>query len=140
MEHEKGNQYKLWITWAITLALLRVIKDISVSIYDPLSILIVVIFLAISTWIGVFKYKDIYKDKREVYYTESLINDYKDKGRNILKKEVKTAVFIFAIFVLLMTLFLIYGWLIWLFFGIICFGTFIYSICGLPLDRFKLYK
>jgi len=126
--------------FALILTLLRGIKDISVLVYDPVSILIVVILLGISALIGMFKYRRIYKDKREVYYTETMIHNYINRGRSTFRKEVNTTIYIFAIFVILMVLFLIYGWLEWLFFALLCFGFLVYVICGLPPDRLRLYK
>lgn len=140
VDHGSVNQFKFWITWALSLALLRSLKDINMSLDHPLSILIIIILLAISALIGVWAYKSAYKDKREVHYTETMIDYYKDQGRNTFKKEVKAVVYIFAIFIILMVIFLIYGGFIWLFFGLLFFGLCSYIVCGLPPSRFKLYK
>src|SRR5699024_8506565 len=107
---------------------------------DPLSILIVIFLLALSAWGGVQAYKNVYKDKREVYYTETMIQYYQELGRSMFKKEVKAMITFFVIFMILMAIFLIYGGFGWLFFSLICFGLLIYIICGLPLSRFRLYK
>lgn len=140
VEHGQVNQYKFWITWAVVLALLRGIKDMHLSLDNSINILIVIILLAISAGIGIYKFKDVYKDKKEVYYTNDSIEYYIEKGRILLKSEIRTVAFIFGVFVIFMVLFFIYSWLTWLIFGLLCFGTFIYSLCGLPLERFKLYK
>lgn len=116
------------------------IKEVHLSMGNPENIFIVIILIIISALIGVRKYRDVYKDKREVYYAQDLINTYIDKGKNLLKREVITTIIIFVIFLTLMVLFLIYNWLIWLFFALILFGTFIYAMCGLPIERFKLYN
>src|SRR5690625_7329244 len=95
---------------------------------NPVNILIVVILVVISDLVGVRKYKDVYKDIREVYYAQGLINEYIYIGKNLLKREVITTVIIFVVFTILMVLFLINNGLIWLFFALICFGTFIYAM------------
>lgn len=79
-------------------------------------------------------------DKYEVYYTDFLIKEYIREGEDLLKRGVKGTLFIFAIFAVLMALFLIFGWMLSFGFALIAFGTLIYAACGLPLSRFKLYK
>jgi len=140
VEHGKINPYTFWITWASLLAFVRFIQGIQLSMTEPRSILIVMGLMIISGMIGVYKYNDVYKEKREVYYSEYELEEYINKGKTLLKREVNGTIIIFVIFATLMALFIIYGWMASLVFSLVFFGTFVYAACGLPSARFKLYK
>jgi len=140
VEHGKTNQYSFWITWALLLAFMRMVKDVPLPMTDLKSFLIVITSMIISGLIGVYKYNNVYKDKREVYYTEYVIREYIHEGKALLKREVYSTVMIFSIFAILMALFVTYGWTVSLVFSLIFLGLFVYAACGLPLARFKLYK
>lgn len=140
VDHVSINQYKFWITWAMILAFMRAIKDISLPMNHPVYYLFLVGLLGISAFIGRYKYKEVYQEKREVYYTDFLINQYINKGEANFRKEVKGTLVIFLIFVIFLILFFVFNWLPWLFFSLFIFGTFVYAACGLPPARFKLYK
>lgn len=59
----------------------------------------------VSGFIGIYKYKEVYKDRYEVNYTDFLIKEYIREGEDFLKREVKGTLAIFAIFAVLMALF-----------------------------------
>src|SRR5690625_5115211 len=126
VEHRKVNQYKFWIAWAFALALLRIIKDVHLSMGNPVNILIVVILVVISALVGVRKYKDVYKDIREVYHAQGLINEYIYIGKNLLKREVITRVIILVVFTIIIVTFLINNGIILICFVVLCIGGFIY--------------
>jgi len=140
VEHKEVNPYKFWITWALILSLLRSVKGMEMHMNNVKSVLIVFMAMILSGFIGVYKYKEMYKAYREVYFTKDMIDYYMEKGRPLFKKEVITTVVIFIIFIVLAVLFLIYHLVIWLLFALLLFGLFTYCLCGIPLDRYKLYK
>lgn len=140
VEHQEVNQYKYWITWALTLALLRAVKGMEIYMNSIKSVLIVVLAMALSGFIGIYKYKKVYRAYREVYFTKDMIDYYLEKGQAQFKKEVITTAIIFVTFVIFVVLFFILHAVVWLFFSLFLFGLFIYCLWGIPLDRYKLYR
>lgn len=140
VEYEEVNQYKYWIYWALGLAFLRGISELSFPMNHPFMILLLVILIGVSGFIGVRKYQDLHKKKREVFYTEDMIEDYIEKGKGLYKREVMTTVIIAIVFIILISLFLLFQSLILLAFGLFTFGILVYCLCGLPLERVRLYK
>lgn len=140
VEHKEVNQYRYWITWALVLAFLRAIKGMEMYMNNIKSVIIVVIAMALSGYIAVYKYKKVYRSYREVYYTKDMIDYYVEKGQPQFKKEVITTAIIFVIFVILMVVFFIFHAVIWLLFSLFFFGIFIFCLWGIPLDRYKLYQ
>lgn len=104
------------------------------------SVLIVIVAMALSGFIGVYQYKKVYQADREVYFTKDMIDYYMEKGQPQFRKEVITTAVVFIIFVILAIIFVIFHAVVWLFFGLFLFGLFIYCLWGIPLDRYKLYQ
>src|SRR5699024_3008871 len=110
--HEKRNDYKFWIAWALVLAFLRGVESLQLSMGSSLNILIVIALLIISAGIGVYKYKESHKGGREVYYTQDMLEEYIEKGKNTLKGDIILSVIALLAFSAFMALFLIYQWFI----------------------------
>lgn len=133
--HEKRNDYKFWIAWALVLVFLRGIESLHLSMGSPLNILIVIVLLIISASIGVYKYKETHSGEREVYYTQKVLKEYIEKGKNTLKGDVILSVIAFLVFSAFMVLFLVYQWFIWLLFALFIFYLFILQVCHLSPER-----
>lgn len=81
VEHKEVHQYKYWITWALILAFLRSVKGIELYMNNIKSVLIVIVAMALSGFIGVYQYKKVYQAYREVYFTKDMIDYYMEKGQ-----------------------------------------------------------
>lgn len=119
-ENEK-NDYKCWILWALILLLLRSIKTFHLSISNPITILIIIFLFVVSGSLAVYKYKTTLKNKREVYVTQDLIEDYIDRGKVTLKSDIRVSIVMFLGFTTFIVLFMISQWLTWLLFALFLF-------------------
>lgn len=90
------------------LAFLRSIKFLHLSMSNPINVLIVMFLFIISGALGVYKYKETHKDRREIYNTQDMVEEYIEKGKNTLKGDVIVSVITFLVFIVFMVLFLIY--------------------------------
>lgn len=140
VEHKEINQYRFWISWALTLALLRAVKGMEIYMNSLKGVLVVVLAMVLSSLLGVHQYKKMYRSYREVYFTKDMIDYYLEKGQPQFKKEVIATAIIFGVFVMLAVLFFIFHTVVWLFFSLLFFGLFIYCLWGIPLARYKLYQ
>src|SRR5699024_616135 len=134
------NDYKFWISWALILVLLRSIKTFHLPITNPIMILFILFLFIISGMTGIYRYKTTIKNKKEVYVTQHMIEDYIYKGKSTLKIDIRVSIVMFIAFTTLIVLFIIFKWLTWLLFALFFFFGFVWSICYLPISRFKLYR
>lgn len=138
--HKERNKNLYWLAFFPVLILLRGLKNVYLPLKHPAIITIFLLLTVISAIIGISIYIYYYKDLKKVYYTDTEILEYIEKGKKIFIKEIIT-IFVMLLFVILFTvLFIIYHWLIWLFFALFLFSVTILGLCGLPIGRFKLYK
>lgn len=139
--HKKVNQLIYWITFAVTLAIIRGIEDVYLPIRGMFSTLLLILLGVGGVAIGLYCYKKMaYEDVREIYLTETMIEDYLNNGKRTLRIEVWVTIIIFICFAVLLFLFVVSHWLVWLLFSFYVFVLFVVLLCRLPLQRFKLYK
>lgn len=138
--HKEMNHSIYWISFAVVFILLRGMKNVFVPFNNPVVILIILLLTVVSAVIGISIYVHYYKDIEEEYFTETMIEDYIEKGKKIFIKEVISVIFVFLFVILFAVLYLIFHWLIWLIFTLFLFSMTVLGICGLPIGRFKLYR
>lgn len=138
--HKGRNNFIYWILFALVLILFRGMKNVYLPWNNIVIILIVLLLTVVSAVVGIGIYLYYYKDLREEYFTDTMIEEYIEKGKKTFIKELITVIVVFLFVVLFAVLFIIYHWLIWLMFALFLFSMTVLGICGLPVGRFKLYK
>ncbi|WP_062050939.1 hypothetical protein [Bacillus sp. JCM 19034] len=139
--HKKSNQWVYWIGFFFTLAILRSIQDIHITISYTTSVIIYICLLVLTILISRVISKHFYYDEvKEIYLTKTMIEEYIEDGKSIYRIEVWIASISFFIFAILCTMFFINFSLVALLFSIVLFFIFCLSLKRLPLARIKLYK
>lgn len=138
--HKKSNHFLYWILFALVLILFRGMKNVYIPWNNIVIILIVLLLTVVSAVVGIGIYLYYYKDLQEEYFTDTMVEEYIEKGKEIFIKEVITVIVVFLFVVLFTVLYIIYHWLIWLIFALFLFSMTVLGICGLPVGRFRLYK
>lgn len=138
---KEPRQATYWIAFFIVLAILRGIQEISITITNPVAILLFLILIVLGILSGKLYYKKIvYEEIKEIYLTESMIKEYIERGKRGFKLEIKIAVISLVVVLLLALLFFISHSIILLIFMFFTFVFFIVYLFRLPIERFHLYK
>lgn len=139
--HRKVNQIIYLGAFVLTLALVRGIENIFLPINGLVSILLLIFLGIAGIAIGVYCYKKIaYQDIKEIFLTQSMIEEKIQQGKTTLRIEVWTTSITLLCFVVFSILFIISNWLVWLLVTFYLFILAIVLLSRLPIRRFKLIK
>ncbi len=127
-----------WIFIFTFIGVMRAIQGINLP-FSKIGTIIGVIVLGIIS--GKYFYKKFgYRDVKEIYLTESMIEDYIEKGKKVFKLEVWIAAISFVIFLILIISYYFTSSLALLIFSFFAFVFFIVYLNRLPKERIRLYK
>ncbi len=139
--HKESNQWVYWIGLFAVLAIMRGIQSFKIPLTLLPNILIFSAALGLTYYISRLVYKYMfYEEVKEVYLTDSMIEDYIDDGKTVYKLEIWLAIISFIIFVLLTILYFILMTLILFVFSVFLFFIFCLSLKRLSIARIKLYS
>lgn len=138
--HPNNNQLIYWGLFFLVLIVMRAIKNVHLPLHNVFVIFLVLLLIVVSLLLGIGIYRFYYRNLREVYYTEEMIESYIDKGKKSFVIEVITTIVVILFMALFTILFIAFHWIIWLIFALFSFTLTVICLYGLPLGRFKLYK
>ncbi|MDE5416365.1 hypothetical protein [Alkalihalobacterium chitinilyticum] len=139
--HKEPSQSFYWIGFFSLLFFMRGIQQLNLTFSNYITFGLIIAVIVLGSISGKYYYKKFtYEEVREIYLTESMIEDYVEKGKKVFKLEMWIAAicligFLFSIILFFFTSSLVV--LIFSFFALVFFNIFVYR---LPKERIKLYK
>src|SRR5690625_667964 len=94
--HKGRNNFIYWILFALVLILFRGMKNV----YLPWNNIVIILIVLLLTVVGIGIYLYYYKDLREEYFTDTMIEEYIEKGDKTFIKELITVIVVFLFVVL----------------------------------------
>ncbi|WP_208591443.1 hypothetical protein [Gracilibacillus suaedae] len=135
------NKTGYWISFFAILAIMRSLQEISYTFSSMGKTIVVIAIILVGIILGSLVYKKmIPKEIREIYLTQTMIEDYIQRGRKLIKQDIWIAVISLIIFLFLIFLFLFTSSFVLLTFAQFSFILFIAFMQRLPKERFALYK
>lgn len=139
--HKEPSQAMYWFGFFIVLAVLRGIQEVSIPTSSPVAFLIIIsLFMLVFISVKLFYKKIVYEEVKEIHLTESMIEDYIERGKKGLQLEIWVAVISLIVVLLLALLFFVTYNIVLLIFMFFTFIFFTVYLFRLPVERFKLYK
>ncbi|UOQ46607.1 hypothetical protein MUN88_10860 [Gracilibacillus caseinilyticus] len=140
-KEEKINHTYYWIGFFIVIAIMRGIESIQLHIPTAVSFGKIGIGVILGMWADrVFYQKYIYEEMKEIYLTESMIEQYIDQGRKLFQFEIGIVVGCFLVFLVLALVFILDQSLVVLIFSLFFFVIFSAYVYRMPMARMKLYR
>lgn len=138
---DSGPNFFYWIGFVIVLYFLREIQEITFSFSNTINIGIIMAVIVLGIIAGKYYYKKFgYEDVKEIYLTESMIEDYIEKGRKVFKIDMWVIVISLIIFLSLIISFYITSSLVLLIFSFAALVFIRAYLFRLPKERIMLYK
>jgi len=138
--HKELHSPKYWLVFFTFLVLMRGLAELSFGDSWFIKLILIIIGVPISIFIGKIIQRRSIEDLREIYLSDYTLEEYMNRGKNMMLKEMVLMIIILIIAITLSILFIISNWLIWLAFSFLSFAIAGMMFNGISLRRWNLYK
>lgn len=139
-DHRELNQANYWFAFFGGTIAMRTLAEISLPDTWLVKLLIIVIGIPISIFIGKISQRRSIGDLREIYLYKYMLDDYLEQGKKLMMREIIFTLVILIIAIILCILFILHNWLVSIIFSFISFAIVGMLMNGLSIIRWKLYK
>lgn len=138
---DNKNQSIYGIGFVLVLAIFRYLKEVDLHFLDDFNLSIIIAVCIIGFFSAKFYYqKYAYEPIKEVYLTQTMLDEYIEKGRKVFILEIWIAIISLLIFLFLALLYYFTSSLVVLIFSLFDFWFLTMYLFRLPKERFMIYK
>ncbi|MDY7224614.1 hypothetical protein [Halalkalibacterium halodurans] len=139
--HKEPSQRFYWIGFFSFLFFMREMQQLNLSFSNTVNIGLIIAVIVLGLISGKYFYKKFtYEEIKEIYLTESMIEDYVEEGERVFKLELWIAAICLISFLFLIILFIFTSSFVLLIFSYLALVFFKVYLYRLPKERFRLYK